>query len=194
MNMKYIRVTVFLLIFSFAALCAAGCSGKGSAEMESDTSSAAPVEALTETKADTEADTEADESVSEHGVLVSVNYSCGGSFEEKSNFSYYAREEEIGKYILNATYYDEAGDHHSDSFDMTSDEMEELRAIFGKYGYDELVGEKRTPSVGDDADGGAATYYFSAKYADGASFSTDSAGEGASELVSFFKKIVKTHS
>ena len=119
--------------------------------------------------------------------LSSVTYSCAGSQDRSENFSYVI-EENDGGVFLSAYYIDGEGNAHNGTFEVPSDSMKSLRAIFEKYGYDGLIGQRERidPDAEDD---GTASYYFSASYKDGRAFSVSTAGDGASELRVFFENL-----
>ena len=123
-----------------------------------------------------------------HGVLMSVQYSCAGGSIVEDQFSYYVHEDD-GKYYFDAQYYDKNGDHHEENREIPFSDMNALRDIFDKYGYEELVGKRQKPDLGGEEALDAPEYYFAANYADGRSFATDSAGDGAAELLEFFSRL-----
>ncbi len=178
--MTVFKRIIAAMIAALVIFALAGCAGKEAKTEETDTASAAGEESFA--PADTE------ESVS-HGVLVSATYSCAGGAMPEEDFSYIMTEKDTGVYVFKAAYYDEEGEKQETEKEVTVDEMNSLRAIFDKYGYEKLVGQRLEPDLGDDDEYAldAPSYYLSGTYADGKSFSTDSAGEGAAELRSFFE-------
>lgn len=176
--MRSLSILLISIVLALSLICFSGC-GKSGEEAQSEAQSTESAATGTE-----------EETCGEHGVLTSVTYTAVGATDDET-FSYIASEEEEGKYIIKATYFDSEGNSHSTEHDIGLSDMEALRAIFDKYGYDELIGNRISPDLDDDDADGGPDYYFSATYADGSFFSADSAGDGAAELVSFFKDLAE---
>ena len=162
--MRAIRTVLFLLIIAAALCLAAGCGAKGNLQDRPSGESGAAGRREAE--------------------LVSVTYSSTGAGVPNEEFSYYLFKEG-GKATLRASYCGADGESRQTECAVSGEEMERLETIFEKYGYRSLVGKR---------DGGGditkdETYYFSAQYSDGKSFSADSAGDGAHELRTFFEVI-----
>ena len=126
-----------------------------------------------------------------HGVLVGVTYTCNGMTPSDETFSYHLSETETGVYRFEAIRYDDDGNPVSTSREVTLEDMQRVRLIFERYRYSELIGQRQKIDPDDEDAEGVATYYFSGTYADGKSFSTDSAGDGAGELRQFFDELLE---
>ena len=183
--MKMKKIILLLLTAVLALSLLASCAGGG----------------ISVTHVDPESGTEAPSTDGEsagtaqpldltHGVLVGVTYACSGVVPQSENFSYRLSETDDGVYRFEAITYDDEGEPQTTSRDASFDDMARVRSIFERYGYVGLVGERLDFDPDAEDTPGVASYYFSGLYSDGASFSTDSAGEGAAELRQLFEELL----